>query len=108
MSRVDDVFDRVTEDRRAAYLFNTKTASDAVGCVPTKFSDWWLRTQRKLIALAEAEPHHTAAHFALILAKAAETTAETSASRKPGPDRITQHITQPPARPGERAPDARH
>lgn len=72
MSRVRAVLDAVTEDRRASYLFDTKAASEAVGCVPNKFGDWWSRTERKLIALAAADPAGTAAHFAMILSRAAD------------------------------------
>lgn len=72
MSRVRVVLDAVTEDRRASYLFDTKAASEAVGCVPNKFGDWWSRTERKLVALAATDPASTAAHFAMILARAAE------------------------------------
>lgn len=68
---VSDALDAVTEDRRASYLWDTRTASEAVGCVPNKFGDWWSRTERKLTALAAADPAATAAMLALVLAKAA-------------------------------------
>lgn len=60
----------ITEDRRASYLFSTKIASEAVGCVPNKFEDWWRRTQHKLIALALVNPGQLAAEMASIFALA--------------------------------------
>ncbi len=60
----------ITEDRRASYLFDTKTASDAVGCHPNKFNDWWQRTQQKLIELYIAQPGELAAEMAGLIALA--------------------------------------
>jgi hypothetical protein len=60
----------ITEDRRASYLFDTKTAAEAVGCVPTKFNDWWQRSRRKLIDLYLAQPGELAAELATLIAEA--------------------------------------
>lgn len=60
----------ITEDRRTPYLFNTKAASDAVGCVPNKFGDWWARTRGKLIDLYIAQPGELAVEFAALIAEA--------------------------------------
>lgn len=60
----------VTEDRRASYLFDTKSAAKAVGCEPNKFGEWWYRTQRKLTALYHAHPGETAAELMAIVALA--------------------------------------
>lgn len=60
----------ITEDRRAGYLFATKTAAAAVGCHPNKFGDWWARTQSKLIALYQACPGELAAELAAMIALA--------------------------------------
>jgi hypothetical protein len=71
----------VTEDRRASYLFDTKAASEAVRCVPNKFGDWWSRTEWKLTELAKRDPAAVAAHFAMILARAAEQARRDSTAR---------------------------
>ena len=60
----------ITEDRRASYLFNTKTAADAVGCHPNKFNDWWQRTRGKLVDLCLLQPGQTAAEMLGIIAQA--------------------------------------
>lgn len=60
----------ITEDRRASYLFPTKTAAEAVGMEPNKFGEWWYRTRRKLIALSQVHPGELAAEFAAIFALA--------------------------------------
>lgn len=71
MRPIERAIASIREDRRAAYLFDTKTAAEAVGCEATKFGDWWYRTQRKLIDLAAVQPGEVAAELALILAEAA-------------------------------------
>jgi hypothetical protein len=58
----------ITDDRRSSYLFDTKTAADAVGCVPNKFGDWWARTRGKLIDLYKAQPGQLAAELAMLIA----------------------------------------
>lgn len=60
----------ITEDRRAPWLFDTKTASDAVGCHPRKFGDWWGRTKGKLIDLAISQPGALAGEIAALFAEA--------------------------------------
>ncbi|HSW50565.1 MAG TPA: hypothetical protein VLH09_10340 [Bryobacteraceae bacterium] len=70
MNRIERAVDAITEDRRAAYLFDTKKAARAVGCVPNKFSDWWIRTQDKLIRLYQAQPGEFAAELAVLIALA--------------------------------------
>ncbi|MGN6727785.1 MAG: hypothetical protein ACTHLZ_17835 [Tepidisphaeraceae bacterium] len=60
----------ITEDRRSSYLFDTKIAADAVGCHPNKFNDWWIRTQRKLIALYQVQPGELAAEMMAMIARA--------------------------------------
>lgn len=62
----------VREDRRADYLFNTKIASEAVGCHPNKFGDWWRRSRHKLVRLCQAQPGETAAELALVIAEATQ------------------------------------
>jgi len=62
----------IREDRRADYLFDTKIASEAVGCEATKYGDWWYRTRRKLICLAAVQPGELAAELALIIAEGAK------------------------------------
>ena len=70
MSPIQRKVAAITEDRRASYLFNTKTASDAVGCHPNKFNDWWSRSKSKLIELYIAQPGETAAELAALIALA--------------------------------------
>jgi hypothetical protein len=70
MSEIERRIASITEDHRAAYLFGTKTAADAVGCHPNKFGDWWTRTEDKLLRLCRAQPAQLAAHFAVIFARA--------------------------------------
>lgn len=70
MEPIERVLRSVTEDRRADWLFDTKRASDAVGCHPRKFGDWWFRTQRKLIELYMVQPGQLAAELAAMIAKA--------------------------------------
>jgi hypothetical protein len=67
---IQRVLASLTEERRASYLFDTKTASAAVGCVPNKFADWWQRTRGKLIDLYLEQPGELAAEFAVIIAEA--------------------------------------
>lgn len=70
MPSIEQAVRSVMEDRRASYLFDTRTASEAVGCVPNKFGDWWRRNQQKLIALAVACPGALSVEVALIFAEA--------------------------------------
>lgn len=70
MQPIERAIASITEDRRASYLFNTKTAADAVGVVPNKFNDWWQRTRAKLIELHIAQPGETAAELAVLIAQA--------------------------------------
>jgi hypothetical protein len=70
MHRTERHIRSITEDRKASYLFDTKRASEAVGCVPNKFNDWWSMTQHKLIALALVNPGELAAEMASIFALA--------------------------------------
>jgi hypothetical protein len=72
MSQVGRAIATIREDRRADYLFDTKIAADAVGCVPNKFGDWWFRSRSKLIDLFAAQPGATAAELAAICAEGAE------------------------------------
>ena len=64
MDSIERLIASITDDRRAAYLFDTKTAAEAVGCHPNKFNDWWQRTRVKLIALYQSQPGQTAAELA--------------------------------------------
>jgi len=68
--RIDNFIAALTADRRAPYLFHTKTAADAVGCHPNKFSDWYQRNRAKLIELYIAQPGETAAEMAALIAVA--------------------------------------
>lgn len=70
MHRIEQAVRSVTEDRRASYLFDTSIASEAVGCHPNKFNDWWQRTRRKLIELHLADPGALAAEFMSLIATA--------------------------------------
>jgi hypothetical protein len=70
MSAIEQRIRSITEDRRASYLFDTKTAAAAVACVPNKFNDWWTRTKRKLIELYIAQPGELAAEIAALIAAA--------------------------------------
>lgn len=67
---IDRKLRSITEDRRADYCFDTKTASEAVGCVPNKFGDWWRRTRGKLVQLHQAQPAALAAEYAALVADA--------------------------------------
>jgi hypothetical protein len=67
---IDRAIASLTEERRADYLFPTKTAADAVGCHPNKFGDWLYRSRDKWVALARACPAEVGAEFAAILARA--------------------------------------
>jgi hypothetical protein len=69
-TQVERAIASITEDRRASYLFSTKTAADAVGCHPNKFNDWWQRTRSKLIDLYVAQPGELAAELAALIAMA--------------------------------------
>lgn len=71
MQPIERALASIREDRRADYLWPTKTAAEAVGCVPNKFNDWWQRTESKLLALFVACPGETAAELAAICAKGA-------------------------------------
>lgn len=70
MHTIEQRLRSITEDQRSDWLFDTKTASDAVGCHPRKFGDWWHRTTRKLIDLYQVQPGQLAAEFATIIARA--------------------------------------
>jgi hypothetical protein len=71
MPSIEQKLRSVTEDRRADWLFHTKTAAEAVQCgPPRKFGDWWHRTKRKLIELHIAQPGELAAEIAVIFAEA--------------------------------------
>lgn len=59
----------IMEDRRTDYIWPTKAAAQAVGCVPNKFSDWFSRTRAKLTELYVAMPGETAAELATIIAR---------------------------------------
>jgi hypothetical protein len=60
----------IREDRRADYLFHTKSAADALNIHPNKFGDWWFRTREKLIDLYVACPGELAAELAALIAMA--------------------------------------
>ncbi len=60
----------ITEDRRSDWLWDTKSASEAVGCHPNKFGDWIQRTRRKFIELYIAQPGETAAELVSLIALA--------------------------------------
>ena len=68
--QVEQVVRSITEDRRANWLFDTKTVSAAVQCHPRKFGDWWTRTKSKLIEMSIAEPAAFAVEFAKLIAEA--------------------------------------
>lgn len=70
MQTVRTVLDGLTDGRRSTWLWDTKRASAAVGCVPNKFGDWWARSQDKFIELIVAMPGETAAEIAALFAKA--------------------------------------
>lgn len=69
MSAIERTIASIREDRRADYLFDTKAASDAVGCHPNKFSDWWYRTRGKLLDLYASQPGEVAAEMLAIIAQ---------------------------------------
>lgn len=89
MPTIERAIASITEDRRADYLFHTKTASEAVGCHPNKFNDWWQRTRSKLIDLYVAQPGQLAAELAAMIAMA-ESERERRSSVRP-PLRINNH-----------------
>jgi hypothetical protein len=60
----------ITEDRRAGYLWDTKTVAATLGMHPNKFNQWWRRNRAFLVALAVAQPGETAAEVACVLAEA--------------------------------------
>ena len=68
MPTIERVIAQITEDRRAPYLFHTKTAADAVGCHPNKFNDWYQRTKAKWIELYISQPGETCAEMAAMIA----------------------------------------
>ena len=70
MTRIEAAIGAITEDRRTTYLFHTKTAAAAVGCVPNKFGDWWNRTRSKLVELYLVQPGELAAEMAILIAAA--------------------------------------
>ena len=70
MHPIEQAVASITDDRRSDYLFDTKSASEALGCPPTKFGDWWYRTRRKLIELYQAQPGELAAELLGIIALA--------------------------------------
>ena len=70
MRPVEQAINSLTDGRRATWLWDTKLAASAVGCVPNKFGDWWGRTEDKLIELFVAMPGETAAELAALFAKA--------------------------------------
>lgn len=63
MFRVQEAVAALRESKRAAYLFETKIAAEAVGLGDNKFSEWWLRTREKLKALAMVQPGQLSAEF---------------------------------------------
>jgi hypothetical protein len=69
MTRDRDVLDAATEGPRSPYLFDTKTAAEAVGCHPNKFGDWWMRTEDKLERLGRVQRVALAQHLIKILAR---------------------------------------
>ncbi|MBC8106244.1 MAG: hypothetical protein H7Z14_06610 [Anaerolineae bacterium] len=83
MSAIEQKVRSITEDRRADWLFDTKAASDAVGCHPRKFGDWWRRTSEKLIELYQVEPGHLAAELAALIAMAEAERQRRAAARPP-------------------------
>lgn len=70
MNSIEQLASSITDDRRATYLFDTKAASDAVGCHPNKFNDWWQRTNSKLLELYISQPGQLAAEIAALFARA--------------------------------------
>lgn len=89
MPTIERALAQITEDRRAQYLFHTKTAADAVGCHPNKFNDWYQRNKAKLIELYIAQPGETAAEMAALIAQA-ESERQRRASACP-PMRVANH-----------------
>ena len=70
MPTIERAIALIKEDRRADYLFHTKTAAEAVGCHPRKFNDWYQRNKAKLIELIIAQPGESAAELAVLFAQA--------------------------------------
>ena len=68
MSAIVSAIGAIRDDRRAGYLFNTKTAADAVRCHHNKFHERWYRTRDWLIELGTAQPGELAAELAAIMA----------------------------------------
>ena len=56
----------IRDDRRAAYVWETKRAADVAGMVPNKFGTWWQDNRRKLLDLMTAFPAETSLEFAAI------------------------------------------
>jgi hypothetical protein len=84
MPTIERAIASITDDRRTDYLFDTKTASEAVGCHPNKFNDWWQRTKSKLIDLYISQPGPLAAELAALIALAeAERQRRASPIRRP-------------------------
>lgn len=79
---IDGALASIREDRRSDYLWNTRTAAEAVGVHPNKFHAWWYRTRGKLEALAEADPGNTAAELLAVIV-AAESNRQSRPVRDP-------------------------
>jgi hypothetical protein len=102
MTTIERSLASIREDRRADYLWQTKSAADAVGCVPNKFGDWWFRNRAKLIALFASQPGETAAELAAICAEGAALM-ETRRQGDLGTRRPGEAIPLPPCHPVSRS-----
>ncbi|MGB7156679.1 MAG: hypothetical protein WBD40_01355 [Tepidisphaeraceae bacterium] len=91
MSAIEQKVRSITEDRRGDWLFDTKLASDAVGCHPRKFGDWWGRTTSKLIELYIAQPGQLAAELAVLIARAEAERQRRDAAKPTPPLRAINH-----------------
>lgn len=70
MASIQSRIDRIMEDRRSRYLFDTDVAAAALGVGPTHVGAWWYRTRRKLMDLYLVQPGQLAAEFACLIAEA--------------------------------------
>jgi hypothetical protein len=60
----------IREDRRADYLWDTRTVAQALNVHPNRFHDWWYRTRERLELLCMVDPGNTAAELLAIVAAA--------------------------------------
>jgi hypothetical protein len=67
---IDRAIASVREDRRADYLWDTRTVAQALNVHPNRFHDWWYRTRERLELLCMVDPGNTAAELLAIVAAA--------------------------------------